>query len=172
MPKTKKMHIGIMNTAILNGEEDLSVWTEEELIRGQRRNKNGYFQGRPPKIVPKAVHNELVRRRLSRAGEILRDDLVAAVELLGTVVRDDEAAYSDRIKAANIIIERVLGKTPERMKITVEEEPPWAAAIRSAVVRGIVPTRDDVLEVEAAEVEEDDEDDDPPPPAERRRKRR
>ena len=40
------------NTAILRGELDLTAWSEEELIRGQRRARNGHFQGRPPRVVP------------------------------------------------------------------------------------------------------------------------
>jgi hypothetical protein len=59
--------------AILDGEEDLSAWDDEELLRGQRRAKNGRFVGRPPLVVPQAVHAERVRRTMSKATELLRD---------------------------------------------------------------------------------------------------
>jgi hypothetical protein len=128
-----RVRVGKTNLAILNGDEDLSLWSEEELIRGQRRDRNGRWSGRPPKIVPAAVHNELVRRRLSAAGEVLRESLVDAVTLLREVVQDKDALYSDRIRAANLIMDRVLGKAPEQVRLSVSEEPPWAIAIRAAI---------------------------------------
>jgi hypothetical protein len=128
-----RVGIGMTNLAILNGDEDLSLWSEEELIRGQRRAKNGKWQGRKPKVVPVAVHNELVRRRLSQAGELLRESLVDAVTLLREVVQDEEAQYSDRIKAATLIMDRVMGKAAEHVTLTLQEEPPWAKVIRAAI---------------------------------------
>lgn len=59
--------LGRTNAAILHGDEDLTLWSEEELIRGPRRDKNGSWSGRPPKVVPKAVHDELVRRPTAKA---------------------------------------------------------------------------------------------------------
>src|SRR5688500_3570828 len=65
------IHVGKSNTAILRGEADLSSWSEEELIRGQKRSASGRWQGRPPKVVPKALHDELVKRKMSKAYELL-----------------------------------------------------------------------------------------------------
>jgi len=137
------VYVGRTNQAILAGEADLSIWTDEELIRGHKRDVNGRWSGRPPKVVPKAIHDELVRRRLSKSGELLKESLLDAVTLLGTVVRDPEAQYSDRIKAASLIIDRVMGKTPERISLQVE--PPWSVALRQAI-------QPVVLELESAEV--------------------
>jgi hypothetical protein len=134
-----RVRVGKTNLAILNGEHDLSLWDDEELIRGQRRDRNGRWSGRPPKVVPSAVHAELVRRRLSKAGEVLRESLVDAVTLLRQVVQDEDAQNSDRIKAANLIMDRVLGKAPEHVTFTLQEEPPWAVAIRAAI--GTAPLR-------------------------------
>jgi hypothetical protein len=47
---------------ILEGIEDLTAWDNEELLRGQRRDRRGNFTGVPPKVVPQAVHAERVRR--------------------------------------------------------------------------------------------------------------
>lgn len=152
-----RIGVGNTNLAILNGDEDLSLWDDEELIRGQRRDRNGRWSGRPPKVVPTAVHAELVRRRLSKAGELLRESLVDAVLLLREVVTDDDADYGDRIKAASLIIDRVMGRAPENMTIKVEHEPPWAVAIRAALVDG-PPTlveRAHVIDAESWEDEPD-----------------
>lgn len=106
-------------SAILAGDTDLRQWDDEELLRGQRRSKNGQFHGSAPKVVPTSVHRELTRRRLSKSYELLREDLVAACQLLGTVIRDNKAPYKDRIKASEIVIERVMGRVPEKIDVAI-----------------------------------------------------
>lgn len=65
--------VGKANSAILAGTEDLSLWSEEELLRGQRRGKNGRWVGPRPKVVPTAIHQELVQRRMLNAHDLLGD---------------------------------------------------------------------------------------------------
>ena len=50
--QSNKIAIGKTNMAILNGTEDVRLWSDEELLRGQRRAKNGRWTGRPPTVVP------------------------------------------------------------------------------------------------------------------------
>lgn len=135
MTKRRAAYVGKTNAAILAGEADLSEWSEEELLRGQRRDKNGGWVGRPPKVVPMAVHNELVRRKMSRAHELLRDNLVAATEVLVDLATDPEVESAVRLKAATTIMERVLGKTPERVELSATERKPWEAAVTGGIVR-------------------------------------
>lgn len=125
-------YLGKTNAAILNGELDLSSWSEEELRRGQRRASNGRFHGRPPKVVPKAIHDELVKRLQAKARAKFDEDLYDAVAILGTIVRDSEASNADRITAAKLIIERALGKATERVEIKSDQ--PWLVALQAGVV--------------------------------------
>ena len=157
----RRIQVGITNAAILDGTDKLELWDEEELIRGQRKGRNGKFQGRPPKMVPKALHDELVKRKLSKAYALLNESIVDAVLVLREVVTDDEAEYSDRIKAATLIMDRVMGRAPER--IIVESEPPWAAALRNALVfpgpgehGGIISSGEDFIDADV--IDEDDRD--------------
>jgi len=129
---SNRIAIGQTNLAILRGELDLSTWSDEELQRGYRRDKNGKWSGRPPVIVPKAIHDEMVRRKMSEAYDLLRDNVVEAVKVLVAVATDCEVDAGVRVKAATVILDRVLGRAPER--IHVEVEPPWSAAIRNAIV--------------------------------------
>lgn len=123
-----RVSVGGTNAAILRGDEDLSVWSDEELRRGQRKSARGRWEGRPPAVVPKAIHDELVRRTMDRATGLLVDNLVDAVQLLGEVVRDPAAKRSDRIRAADIIMNRVLPK-----QITIKTEmAPWEKAFEAA----------------------------------------
>lgn len=150
---------GKTTMAILSGEEDLTLWDDEELLRGQRRSKRGKFHGSAPKVVPMSVHQELTKRRLSKSYELLREDLVAACQLLGKVVRDDEAPYKDRIKASEIIIERVMGRVPEKIDVAV-----FPSKLEQAFTAMLIPDdpptlslpadRDDIVDAEVV----DDED--------------
>lgn len=146
-PKRERIQLGQVSSAILRGDEDLSLWSEEELLRGTRKDKNGRWAGRPPKVVPKAVHDELVRRKMSKAHDLLRDNLVAAVEVLVGIAKDKRAQNSDRLKAASLIMDRVLGKVPDHVVLTEDQEPAWAKAIRAGMVQAIIaqaPDDDDI----------------------------
>lgn len=134
------IRLGKTNTQILVGNEDLREWDEEELLRGQRKAVDGTFVGRPPKVVPKAIHDELVRRTMTQAAEELRSNLVKAVESLTGIAADAEANDSDRLKAIDMIMTRVMGKPPERVEVTADM--PWLAAITG----GIVSVDEDVIE--------------------------
>jgi len=131
--------VGLANAAILGGEADLSLWTTEELVRGTRKDKNGRWAGRPPVVVPKAIHDELVSRKMMQAHELLRDNLCEAINVLVTIAKDKRADGAVRVKAANTIIERVLGKVPERVHLAQDDEPAFIQAIRNSVV-SIIPT--------------------------------
>ncbi len=152
------MTVSKNTTSILNGEDDLSSWDDEELLRGQRRAKNGNFSGSPPKVVPMQIHHELNRRRMSRAGEVLRESLVGAVELWRSVLLDEKAPLAFRMKASELIVERVMGKAKETVDINIEGEPPWAKAIRDMYqAHGPLHVGPEVIEAEVLGDEDDDD---------------
>jgi hypothetical protein len=142
-------------TRILTGQEDLSLWDDEELRRGQKRDKNGNWQGVQSKIIPKAIHDELVRRTLSQAEQLLRDNLAEAIEMLVDVMRGKDTEDKDKLKAIEMIMNRVMGKEPLKVDLTVGTKKPWEEAMDAV----IVPTDDDVVDVidtTAVEIDEDD----------------
>ena len=127
-----KVRVGKTNSAILSGQADLSSWTEEELLRGQKRSKTGTWTGRPPLVVPTKLHDELVRRKMSVAHDLLRDNLVAATNVLIELATDEAVESGVRLKAASIIMDRVLGKAPDR--VSIETTKPWEIALAAGVV--------------------------------------
>ncbi len=133
MTTNNKISLGKTNLAILNGEEDVSLWSDEELLRGQRKSKNGRWTGRKPTVVPLALHLELNKRRMSRAREVLDDSLEAAVTLYRDVVQDEDAPLDLRLKAAKEILDRVMGKAPEHVKVRLEPEP-WERVLVDSIV--------------------------------------
>lgn len=125
--------VGETNAAILTGRADLSIWSDEELLRGQRKSKNGKWQGRKPKVVPLALHQELNSRRMQRAREVLNDSLADAVTLFAEVVRDKKAPLDLRMKAAKEITDRVMGRAPEHVHVDVGQSP-WERLVIDAIV--------------------------------------
>jgi hypothetical protein len=120
--KRELVQLGKTNSAILNGSADLSLWSEEELIRGQRRSANGKFQGRPPKVVPKALHDELVARKMTQAYNLLNESIYDAVAVLREVALDKDADGAVRIKAATEILNRTMGKPSQEMKLSIKSQ--------------------------------------------------
>lgn len=143
------------NTAdILAGEEDLSLWDDEELRKGYRRDRNGTWRGRPPSIIPAAVHTELVRRTFSKANLEMLDNLGKAVETLVELL--DDADSTVRLKASAIIIERIMGKTPVKLDVSVIKAK-WEEALSASVIT-IAQLEDGIIDVESDEIEDPDYD--------------
>lgn len=149
----KRVHVGESNRRILAGEDDVASWDDEELWRGRRRDKRGTFKGRDPSLVPVGVHRELNRRKFGeQAYEVSKDSVVEAVEYQVEVLRDPDADPALRMRAAENIIDRVLGKATERSQVEVSvNRSPW----EEAIVAGLIGTDAQVIDVEP--VEEDDE---------------
>ncbi|MCA1833222.1 MAG: hypothetical protein ABR548_01490 [Actinomycetota bacterium] len=161
----KRLPINVSRTtaAILAGKVDLTEWDDDEIFRGQRRSKDGKFHGRPPQVVAQAVHEERHRRFFMAGIELLKTNVVKAVDYLTRVVNDDSAPHSDRIKAATFIVERVYGKAPEHVTLDVGGEAPWMKAIMDSVV-DLIPSAD-VIDVEPLDdIIPDEEPPEPEPP--------
>lgn len=145
------MRVSATTARIINGTDDLSEWSEEELERGARRGKDGRFRKKPV-VVAKAVHDELVRRRMSKAFELLKESVYDGVALLRQVILDDEASYSDRIKATQLVLDRVMGTPQQHVSLDVLiDQPPWMKLEAAAIANvddlrhhvGIVPSLPD-----------------------------
>jgi hypothetical protein len=146
---------------ILAGELDLTEWDDDELLRGQRRNVKGKWTGRPPQVLPAALVRELTHRRFTRAHALLADSLVDAAQMLRAIVSDKKAPNGDRLRAAEIIFDRILGKPKESVSLDLRsggEPPPWQRVAAVAIV-GTIADAHDVIEGEIVETEEVFDDD-------------
>lgn len=155
--------ISARTVALMNGEDNVEDWDDEELFRGHRRDSNGNFTGRPPKLVPQQAHRELLKRRLKQAELLMVDALPAATKTLVAIMESPFAEDRDRIKAAQLVIERVMGKAIERVEVGITNDPPWMEALQAGIVDieteqpaiGPVPYDDDDDEIIDAEIIED-----------------
>jgi hypothetical protein len=126
------VRVGACNTDILIGREDLTLWSDEELRRGRKMDKNGGWQGRDPVIVAKAVHDELVRRTLAKANAMLIENLEGGLKILVELMNSDNVEPKDRIAIIKTIMDRAMGKEP--IKIDLGGEAKWQVAITDSIV--------------------------------------
>lgn len=146
------VRMGRSNTRVITGQDDLSEWTDEELRQGQRYDKNGRFQGKAPVVVPKVLHDELVRRTLISANDLMRDNLEDAVKMLVKLAKSPGVEAKDRLRAISMIMDRVMGKSPDKVEISGQS--PWLIALQAGVVHvngDDEPTEEDVEDIEDAE---------------------
>ena len=118
-PERRRMRLGPTNSRILRGAEDLSQWEEEELYRGQRRDKDGHFRGRKAKVVSLAVHREITRRQMQKVQEHLRDNILQAAEALTEMIHNPNVDDGAKVKAITMVFDRVLGKAPEKVEVAL-----------------------------------------------------
>lgn len=138
-------------SAVYRGEDNLSEWSDEELQRGKRK-VGGRFHGPDPRVLPRAIVDELNRRTFQQANSIVRNDVEDAVRLWGEIVRDPDADLSLRLEASKEIANRILGKPTDRAQVEVSvNRPPW----EEALVQSIVGTEPQVIDVEPVEDDED-----------------
>lgn len=132
-PKTKAFtRLSPSTTQVLIGTDDIADWDDEELRRGRRRDRAGGFAGVDPQVVPKAITDELTRRLLSQAEEVMRDSLVDAVKVLVEIVQGEGFEAKDRLTATKMIMDRVMGKEPMRLELSSDK--PWQVALKGGIV--------------------------------------
>jgi hypothetical protein len=123
-----------ITAAIVNGQEDLSTWTDEELERGQKGDKNGRWPTKKPTIVARAVHDALTRHKMSKAHDLLRENTYKAVQVLVEVATDRAVDRAVRLKAAELILDRTMGKPMEKMRLDIASDSPFMQMIATAIV--------------------------------------
>lgn len=99
--------------------EDLD---DEELSRGQLKDKNGQFRGRPPKMVPNELLQAMRKEWLSRAEAKLREALYeGGIKTYVDLAKDTTIDPGVRLRAADRITERTMGKVPDKVQIAAED---------------------------------------------------
>lgn len=94
-------------------------WDDEEILRGRQRNASGGFsRGLLQTRHPNDEHAEHIQRVLSEGLTLLRSNLPSAIRTLAEVCNDKNAPSAARVRAAELILDRVLGKAPQTVHIT------------------------------------------------------
>lgn len=114
--------------------EDFTQWEDHELKRG---SKKGHTKPAPG-MIPRACHEELLRRQGTRAQMRMVEELENVTEEYIAIAKGEALVTSERLRAIEGIMNRVLGKAPDKVEISAEE--PWMKALQQVVV---VPDEDD-----------------------------
>lgn len=139
---------------LLSGVIAVGDLDDEELSRGQCRDSSGGFAGTPPRMVPKDLHDRMVRELFQRADETLKSGLLRAADSIVEIASGSAFEPADRIKAATWLWERLRGKVADVVVHT--QDKPWEMVLTavsggsraaSRVERGVA-DEEEVLEAE------------------------
>jgi hypothetical protein len=110
LPEDHEDHISV---------HDLDI---EELARGQLKDRNGRFAGRPPKVLPREIVDAMRNEHYKRINGILEQSLPDQVKTMIEISQNRKADPGVRLKAAIYVYERFMGKTPDKLNITAESK--------------------------------------------------
>lgn len=124
------MEIYDEDRAVAEGILNLDDWDDEELVRGYRRNRSGRF-GTAPKYVPREIQQEIFRRLVSRGERRLRSAYLATIDNLIDLAHNADSEKV-RLEAQKELMNRVIGKVPDRMLVSQDE--PWMDVLADSFV--------------------------------------
>jgi hypothetical protein len=108
---------------LLSGVLSVEDMDDEELARGYPKNRNGTFAGRPPKVIPHAVHQRIQREFYKRMEEKMKVALPDALQALADIATQPNREDRDKLKAIDMILNRIMGKPLEKIEISSGEKP-------------------------------------------------
>lgn len=110
----------------------------EELARGQLKDRNGRFQGRPPAMVPRGFQQACIKEIHRRFNEKVQTRLLDAVdEMIDLSKAGGGLEGRDRAKLLVYLIERVMGPVPKQVHISNGDEG-WQGLLTQGFVRPTV----------------------------------
>lgn len=129
------IRIGHATIDLMEDPSQLLDWDDEELRRGCRRNKNGGFPAAKSEIIPRKVYDELVKRTIDHCFEKMRYNMPEMIDIMMVMLRDPGVMPRDKLKAIEMMMNRVFGKPTERHIIKVgQERKAWQEALDIAIV--------------------------------------
>lgn len=111
----------------LSLEDFVAQLSPEELARGQIKTSAGSFRGAPPKWVPRAFMQACVRELMTRGRRLYQENYEEAVRIMIDLAQSTDVDANVRLRATQFVIERIEGKTPER--VVVESKDSFAVRI-------------------------------------------
>lgn len=107
---------------LLEGRLSVEDLDDEELAQGRLRAVDGTFRGRPPMVIPTELVQAMKRAWLGRAEQRLRSALLeSGIQTLVDLANDLNIDPAVRLRAAEKIIERTMGKVPDRVTLAAED---------------------------------------------------
>lgn len=114
--------------AFQSGRIPWSDLDDEELTRLQLRDVNGEFRGGKPRVVPRELAQLHARELIARNDKLMKEVILKATSVFTDVIDSSTASDADKMKAAQYLHDRILGKTPERVEMKAELKP-WESLV-------------------------------------------
>lgn len=139
--KRKKGNGGIMGdgdppnsnlVALHHGELDLAELDDEEIAHGIPKCDDGKFSAKAAyqaAKLPKPVQRKLQQELYRRAENMLRGNLLNAIASIADIAMRPDVEDKDRLKAAQYLLERNMGKVPDVVQHT--QDKPWEVVFDS-----------------------------------------
>lgn len=125
-------------TDIKSGEYTWADFVEglddEELARGQLKDVDGTFKGRPPALVPREFGLAVQREMKRRFEEIFSVDVLEVAQQYVNLAKDQGIPAKDRAKMMQYAMERIFGVIPKEVKLTQEQ--PWEQVFTNVTADG------------------------------------
>lgn len=129
-----------------NGLIPLEELDDAEISRIQLRDVNGQFRGRKP-FVSRRMATEFRRELIKRADLKVQERTLEMFEVIADVATSAEATGSEKTRAAQYLIERALGKVPDKVEVTAEVKP-WEGTVMG-ILQDVEEERDGAGETHA-----------------------
>jgi hypothetical protein len=96
---------------------------EEELARGQLKDNDGGWKGRPPALVPREFHLACQREMKRRFEQLFQDDVLKVAKEYLKMAQSKTLKDETKAKMLQYAMERVFGGIPKDVRVS--QEAPW-----------------------------------------------
>ena len=141
-PTRKKTEIARVRTdnprmqAWMSGELTAEGLDDDEVFRMQLRDRNGNFQGRPPRVVPRDLAEAFRTEAQKRLMGWFVEQVPNAQKAVEELVRSRHLLPGDatRLRAAEGIFERVIGKVGSETHLIVDKGKTFEDFVGEAII--------------------------------------
>lgn len=119
--------------AFITGELTVEHLDMEELLKGQLRDKNGHFTGRPSSMIPRSFHVKITQELLHRAEANWREHMDDALKVFVEIMNNQKYGAQWRLQAAQYVFERIAGKIPDKQIVEASVRK-WEDAAEAVIV--------------------------------------
>lgn len=138
---------------LLDGVITIDDLDEEEILRGKLRNANGSFGGPIPRVIPWTMHEALRSTMEKRMQRKMAEALPDVIDSLIRVAKYSRSGAA-RVQAAEVIMNRVFGKVPDKAEVHTTVTARWEDAAKGGrIFVDLEPEAGDVVDAELVEEE-------------------
>lgn len=112
---------------VVNGSIPLSELDDQEISQMRLKASDGRFGG-PRPIVNRKIASDFRRELMGRMDERAQLAAMRMWEVIEDVATSAENTGAEKLRAATYLLERSIGKIPDKMEITAEVKP-WEGTV-------------------------------------------